>query len=108
MKDWPRSDVRRRWLSSTTRIEVYNRADELGRGRCMSFYVRGREELRFDLFTPAHMHLRKERNSPRRYFPSGLTLAQYVDLVLDELAARVERVMKDDDVAWLRTELLRD
>jgi hypothetical protein len=104
MKDWPRYELRRRTIRHL-RFEVYDRDDELGHGRCLSVYVRSREVLRFDLFAPAHMHVRKERDSPRHFYPAGLAFAELVDLALDDLSARIDRVTRDD-LAWLRTELL--
>lgn len=68
------------------RIEVYWRADDLGCGPCMSLYVGGRERMRFDLFDPAHWHHASTKGAPRAYYPPGLTLAEYAERAMADLA----------------------
>lgn len=79
-----RFDVRVQRMSGA-RIEVYWRADESGCGPCMSAYAGKRERLRFDLFTPAHMHDGAFAKSPRVYYPEGLPLASYIELAIADL-----------------------
>lgn len=67
---WTRHDLQTRKIEGG-RIEVYRRADRLGRGVCMSLYANDAEIMRFDLFDPAHEHWAIGKGD-RKYYPEGL------------------------------------
>lgn len=73
-------------VSSDERIELYWRSDAIGSGPALSYHVAGRELLRFDLVYPPHKHDARERDAPRHYYPEGLSIEEYVELVISDLA----------------------
>src|SRR5277367_4001521 len=86
------------------RLEIYDRDDTFGIGRCMSFYVRRNELMRFDLFPgQEHWHRKAETSQPRHYYPSGLAFHDYVELALKDLAS--DRRITTNVIEWARTEL---
>lgn len=88
------------------RLEIYDRDDQLGKGRCVSLYVKRAEVLRFDFFPGReHYHRRRERGQPRHYFPSGLAFHDYVELACTELVA--DGRVPAHALEWTRAELGR-
>jgi hypothetical protein len=69
----------------------------------MSYYVGRIEVLRFDLFTPAHMHRRCEPGAPRHYYPTGLPAERYVELAIADLASEYPKSTKAQ--AWAADQL---
>jgi hypothetical protein len=98
-----RYDVRSMRLAGF-RIEIYWRSDDLGDGPCMSIYVGGREIVRFDLFDPAHKHLRRQPYQPRIYYPEGLSRIEYIRLALADLVKLYPQARRA--MGWAEEQLL--
>jgi hypothetical protein len=111
MLPWPkRSHASRRVHCGkvTYQIDAYDRDDAFGCGLSFSITnVKTRVEVRrYDLFrTGAHMHVRSEPGQPRRYFPAGLTVPDYLQLALADLVAW--RPSFAEVATWMEGEVAR-